>query len=306
MPTADKNTDPPERDGWLDLERRPLLSVLGTGGVLSLGSSVATAHSDDDVPATGYSGDAADRDVAEIDPYYGFATPDADEIPETLAPDSVVELHSAPPEDPENPDRPPLFHFEPTGLHLDSGDIVAFVLDEPDHSITTYHPAKGFQQRVPDGVAPFSSPVLSVGAAWLYRFGEEGVYDLYCGPHHVFGMNMRIVVGDIAETDLPDYVETFEGSEDPPLLAPFSKEFLEHDLNAPSDRNEGCEWPFLTPQEVLSADALDPMHIQTQGSVPFAEVFADVDRVGGHGPRHDTRDETGAATTPTVQVHEHD
>lgn len=255
---------------WPGLRRRLLLKALGGGAVLSLSGGVASAQEDDD-------GD----DEAEIDPHYGFSTPDAEDVPSDLEADHEVELHTDLPEDMENPDRPPLFHFEPSGLHVDSGDVVQFTLLSPDHTITAYHPAMGFQQRVPDGVAPFSSPVLNVGGAWLYRFEEEGVYDLYCGPHHILGMNMRIVVGDIEEEDLPDYADTFEGSQDPPLLAPFSREFLEHELNASNEGNEDCEWTFLTPQEVLGADALDPMHLQEEESVSFDEVLEDVERFGG-------------------------
>jgi len=260
MPQSPERTHPV-------IERRPILKLLGAGAALSLGSGTVAAD-----------GDAE----GDIDPLYGYATPDADSVPDEFDPDYEVELHVDLPADLENPERPPLFHFEPTGLAVEPGDIVQFTAVQPDHSVTAYHPGIGFQQRVPAGVPPFSSPVLSVGAAWLYQFEEPGIYDIYCGPHHVLGMVMRLVVGDVETT--PDYVGTFEGqpaTDDQPLLfGPFSQAFLEHELNAVSDVNEGCEWPWVTPEEVLSAPALDPERIQEEETVPFEDVLADIDRFG--------------------------
>ncbi|PSP84329.1 hypothetical protein BRC83_05515 [Halobacteriales archaeon QS_1_68_17] len=86
-------------------------------------------------------------------------------------------------------------------------------------------------------------------------------------------MAMRIVVGD---EDTPDYEDTFEA--EPPLLAPFSKRFLEFELNEFSDHNEGCDWPWLTPVELLDADVLDPDEILAAGSVSFASVLEELDR----------------------------
>ncbi|WP_254766039.1 plastocyanin/azurin family copper-binding protein [Salinilacihabitans rarus] len=294
----DDSFDEPITD-WFDFERRPLLKSLGAGVALSLGSGLATARGDDHAvstaPATGGS------DAGGIDPQYGFAVPDVEEIPESLVPDHEVELHTEEPEDPENPDRPPFFHFDPVGIHVSAGDVVQFTSLSPDHTITAYHPAQGFQQRVPDGVPPFSSPVLTIGSAWLYEFTEPGVYDVYCGPHHVLGMSMRIVVGDLAADDLPEYADTFEGSDEPPLLAPFSKAFLEHELNATTEGNEDCEWAWLTPQEILDAPALDPATVRDRGTVPFADVLADIDRFADELPDHDEADETA----PTVQIRDH-
>lgn len=309
-PNADKSEesfDDPRR-GLVGFKRRPVIKALGAGAVVSLGSGIATAGGDDgDERDGGDEQDGSDRPSQQIDPQFGYATADAGEIPGNIAPDHEVELHTNEPADLQNPDRPLFFHFEPSGIHVKTGEIVQFTLKAPDHTITAYHPGTGFQQRVPDRVPPFSSPVLNVGGAWLYEFTEPGVYDVYCGPHHVLGMNMRIVVGDLTEEDLPAYVETFEGSEDPPLLAPFSKEFLEHELNAPSEDNEECEWTWLTPQEVLRADALDPMTIQDRGTVPFADVLADIDRFADVTLAHEDADEADGAdgAAATVQVREH-
>lgn len=266
MPTQ---TSDPDSDSTLDYPvlRRPLLKALGAGVALSLGGGGIAA---------GQGTDTADG----LDGYYGYPVSDAASIPEDIDPDHEVELHTDLPADPENPSRPPLFHFEPTGLAVETGDVVQFTAVTPDHSVTAYHPEMGFQRRVPDGVPPFSSPVLSVGAAWLYQFEEPGVYDVYCGPHHLLGMVMRLVVGDVEER--PAYVDSFEGQPatdgQPPLFAPFSQEFLEMELNALSDANEGCEWPWVTPVEVLSTPALDPDAIEGAGAVAFEDVLSDIER----------------------------
>lgn len=256
------------------IDRRSVMKVFGVGAGLALGTGSATAKHDD-------------PHSPHIDSHYGYGTPDADDIPEKLAPDHEIELHVIPPIPTES--QPPLFHFEPAGLSVDPGDIVQFTATFADHTITPYHPAHGFQRRVPKAVPPFSSPVINVGGAWLYQFETEGLYDLYCGPHHVLGMAMRIVVGDLCEKEIPDYEDTFAGSEGPPpLLAPFSKERLEGELQHLTafidGENNDCEWVWLTPKEVLNTDALDPENIPADGrGVVFDDVLRDIERVSiGH------------------------
>ncbi|MFC7079836.1 cupredoxin domain-containing protein [Halorussus caseinilyticus] len=219
---------------------------------------------------------AGEQDDAEIDPRYGYPVPDAGKIPADLRPDHEVALEITPP-DPQA-GTPPSFFFEPTGLRVEAGDIVQFTFDTPDHTVTAYHPANGFQRRVPENVPPFSSPVVNVGGAWLYRFDREGVYDAYCGPHHVFGMVMRLVVGELGEDAVPEYEATFRRLRGPAGVSPYSREMLEGELDGFSDRNEGTEWVWLTPAEVLDADALDPTRIQEAGTVPFGAVR---DELGG-------------------------
>jgi plastocyanin len=274
--TSDANTD--HRHGhrtttdqpvW---KRRPVLKLLGVGAGLSVGSGAVAAQYGTPTEETPTDGTTTDG----LDPYYGVATPDASDIPEGIDPDHEVALNAVLPENMAEPQQPPYFYYEPTGLAVEPGDVVQFT------GVTAYHPGHGFQRRVPEGVPPFSSPVLSAGGAWFYAFDEPGVYDVYCGPHHVLGMVMRIVVGDTEET--PAYVGTFEGrepsAEQPPLFAPFSQAFLEQELNALSDANEDCEWPWLTPVEVLSAPALDPANVRQAGTVPFEDVLADIARFG--------------------------
>jgi len=252
-------------DASLPVTRRRLVKALTSGvAVHSVATGSAAAHED--------------RDESRVHARYGVPVPDVGALPASFEPDHVVELHTDLPADLEDPDRPPFFHFEPAGLHVECDDIVQFTLVSPDHTVTAYHPAHGFQQRVPDGSPPFSSPVVNVGGAWLYQFETEGVYDFYCGPHHVLGMVGRVVSGNLEDAELPDYVDAFEGQDDPPLFAPFSKGFLEHELNAVSEHNDDCEWPWLTPAEVLQADALHPGAIQKHGAVSFDAVLEDTDR----------------------------
>ncbi|WP_290814398.1 plastocyanin/azurin family copper-binding protein [Halovivax sp.] len=244
------------------LGRRSLLGALGFGTALATGGVAAADHDDPHPPH-------ADR-------IYGYSTPFAEDVPQRLAPDHEVELRTELPtglEDGANADgdvHPPLFYFDPTGLQVAPGDVVQFTFRSPDHTVTAYHHELGFQDRVPDCRPPISSPILNEGAAWLFEFDTAGLYDFYCGPHHLFGMVMRIVVGELTEADVPDYEDTFEA--DPPLLPPFSAEALEDQLNGLSERNEDCEWPWLTPVEVLDAAALDSGPIQADGTVPFEAV----------------------------------
>jgi plastocyanin len=251
------------------IARRSLLKAIGVGTAVSLGSVSVAADEDGHKPA-------------RLDPLYGYATPDADKIPKNIDPDHEVTLRVG---NPTPKKHGPLFHFEPTGLSIDSGDVVQFTYTTPDHTVTAYHPAHGFQRRVPKDVPPFSSPVVNAKGAWLYRFDAEGLYDMYCAPHHILGMTMRVIVGDVDEEDVPDYEDTFKGSEEPPLLAPFSKDFLEAEMKHFSceDENTNVEWVWLTPQEVLDTAALDPANIQDEDSVPFEAVLDDIDRIsGGH------------------------
>jgi plastocyanin len=90
----------------------------------------------------------------------------------------------------------PEFYFEPVGLLIQPGDSVRFVAVSPHHTATAYHEQHVKSHRVPDGVEPFSSPVVPVGEVWTYTFSVPGTYDLWCGPHEHYGMAMRIVVGE--------------------------------------------------------------------------------------------------------------
>lgn len=292
---AEKRTDESidkTRSGGTGFPRRPLLKALGAGAALTAASGITTAGGDgsdrqDDSGSDGQGGDER-ADSRQIDPTFGYPATDAATIPEGLEPDHEVELLNAPP----GPDQPPFLYFEPTGLSVDPGDVVQFTFLSPDHTVTAFHPDIGLPPRVPQEVEPFSSPVMGPGAVWLYRFEHEGVYDLYCAPHLDFGMVMRVVVGDLAEADLPEYARTVE-------TLP-SKEDASEGLNQMSDQNEGCEWPYLMPAEILGVDVLDPMSVQEMEEVPFEEVIAE------HG--YELREEDPEQEEPTgstVQVGTH-
>lgn len=88
----------------------------------------------------------------------------------------------------------PQFYFEPVGLWLRPGDTVRWIADSPHHTVTAYHRQHGKVHRVPEGVGPFSSPVVPIGQSWEYTFDIPGVYDYWCAPHEAYGMVGRLVV----------------------------------------------------------------------------------------------------------------
>lgn len=181
----------------------------------------------------------------EVDPVLGFVglTPDT-AMP--VQPDHEVHMIIQPVEGSPIPQ----FFFEPTGLFIQPGDTVKFTFDSPDHTVTAYHAAHGFTPRVPDGVGPFSSPLVPPGGYWLYTFEEEGVYDIFCGPHQIFGMAMRVVVGSA----------TGPGTS-PIVVGPPAEEPPFH--------------PFLTAGLVLSDPALDAENIISEGSVSWNDVSSE-------------------------------
>ncbi|WP_202935027.1 cupredoxin domain-containing protein [Halorussus amylolyticus] len=177
-------------------KRRTVLRALGGAGALAaLGSASASAA---DTPAEARE---LARQDGEIDPVYGYPAQTDDEDP-PVSPQHEVALEIRPRDAPI-----PEFVFEPTGLYIESGETVRFNYESPHHTVTAYHPEFGYVPRVPDGVPPFSAPALPEGGYWLYTFDQEGVYELHCAPHEIFGHAMRIVVGSPsgpAADPLPD------------------------------------------------------------------------------------------------------
>ncbi|WP_144902813.1 cupredoxin domain-containing protein [Halobellus captivus] len=188
------------------MNRRSVLKTVGGASLLPTSGGVVSARGTNNTN-TGASRERQRRRECPrpncIHPVLGYTGLSADEsVPAPIRPDHEVALVTRPPG--EDDDRPiPEFFFEPTGLHVSAGDVVRFNLMTPDHTVTAYHPGLGRQRRVPEGVPPFSSPVLAGGAFWLYRFDTPGVYDLLCAPHEIFGMVGRVVVGN-AESDFGD------------------------------------------------------------------------------------------------------
>ena len=140
----------------------------------------------------------------------------------------------------------PEFYFEPTGLYVEPGETVRFNLATPHHNVNAYHPAFGYTQRVPEETPPFSSPILGAGDAWYYTFDQEGVHDIVCAPHEVFGMAGRIVVGSARGPGANPIGEAPGGDQARP--------------------------PELTAGLVLSDPALDPEAIVEDGTVSWDDL----------------------------------
>jgi plastocyanin len=163
-----------------------------------------------------------------LHPVIGFS--DLDDEAESLGVDPALEVRMPilePSLRPGEPEPNLDFLFEPMGFRVAPGDVVSFLFSTPEHTVTAYHPAQGRQRRIPEGLPPFSSPVLSAGRRWLYRFDEPGVYDLFCAPHEAFGMVVRVVVAEEGTVPSTDFSKTgrppagFAGVVlDDPALAP--------------------------------------------------------------------------------------
>jgi plastocyanin len=210
---------------------------------------------------------------------FGYASISPDVKP-PVEPDHEVELLVRPVEGREIPE----FYYDPCGLYVDPGDTVKFSYTTPHHTITAYHPARGEMRRVPEGVPPFSSPVLNAGAYWLYTFEIPGVYDLYCGPHEAFGHVMRVVVGTTEGYEpLPD-----------PCAAPPKEMPTETETEVPTETETptatmtetetptatgGGEpelrLPLFTGLTVLRDPALDPENIVADGEVHWDDLAAE-------------------------------
>lgn len=230
------------------LGRRSVMKALGIGTAVSLGAgSVAAKHDNPHPP--------------HIDSHYGYTAPEDERLPGKLRPDHTVELHidGGALTDQDQTTLP--FHFEPMGLQIEEGDIIRFNVLTPEHTISAYHPEQGRQRRVPDDKPPFSSPLINAGGFWLYEFDSPGLYDLFCAPHELFGMVMRIVVGDPADSD---YDGTFGTSGRPPVSRP--------ELGALGITT----WPFPVPHEIFDTSALAESNIVTNGPISVSDVESDL------------------------------
>jgi plastocyanin len=168
----------------------------------------------------------------------------------------------------------PEFFFEPTGLHVSQGDVVRYNLATPDHTVTAYHPGLGRQRRVPEGVPPFSSPVLAGGTFWLYRYDQAGVYDMLCAPHELFGMVGRVVVGEASADwmESGDDATTDAGGTNETGNASSTEDGTP--TPTPTEDGTGQDGPQLRPPELTAAlvfrdPALDPSNIRNEGSVSW-------------------------------------
>lgn len=228
------------------MNRRKLLTALGVAAMPAVagcsgspggtGETTATPTSTMQSPTT-----QEQTDSQSIDPRFGYIGTEDDSSP--VEPDHTVDLLIR-----EREEVPiPEFYFEPTGLAVEPGDTVRFNMATPHHNVNAYHPAFGYTQRVPDDVPPFSSPILSVGEYWLYTFETEGVHNIMCSPHELFGMVGSIVVGSASGPGANPVGE-----------AP-----------APS---EASRPPEFTAGLVLSDPAMDPENIVEAGAVSWSDL----------------------------------
>jgi plastocyanin len=176
-----------------------------------------------------------------VDPRFGYVGT-GEESPPVEA-DHTVELLIE-----EREEAPiPEFYFEPTGLFVEPGDTVRFDLVTPHHNVNAYHPAFGYTQRVPEEAPPYSSPVLGPGEYWLYTFETEGVHNVMCAPHELFGMVGTVVVGSASG----------------PAAAAVGE--------APAPM-EQARPPEFTAGLVLSDPALRPENVVDAGSVSWSDL----------------------------------
>ncbi|MFB6155900.1 MAG: hypothetical protein ABEJ22_08385 [Haloferacaceae archaeon] len=251
----------------IDSHRRDVMKAVGTGGVLAALSGTAAAQENGDDGSDGSNGSDGDGSTDGNGSDGDGSTDGGD----TRTVHRVETLITGPA---TNPDRPADFHYQPTGIHVQPGDVVKWVFTFPDHNVVPYHPAFGMRRRGPTGVTAFSSPLLgwrpeTIGpdqidppgegnagqggrepepSTWLYAFETPGVYDILCSPHEEFGMAMRVVVGDDTET-------AFETS-DPD--------------NLPAPRVGPAGLARLT----LTDPALEPENVVSRGTVMWEDLEA--------------------------------
>jgi len=93
--------------------------------------------------------------------------------------------------------------FEPTVVHVESGDVIRFRVLDGLHTVTAYHPDNRRPLRIPSEAQSFDSGPLKAGEEWLLTIEAKGVYDYFCMPHERMGHVGRILVGSIEK--IPDY-----------------------------------------------------------------------------------------------------
>ena len=113
----------------LDVARRPVMKAVGAGAILG---------------GLGLAASGADDAANSLDEHEGTVH-------------TVETLISGPP---TAEGRPADFFYQPTGLHVEPGDVVRWRFVTPDHNVVSLHPAFGMRRRVPLGVDAFSSPLL--------------------------------------------------------------------------------------------------------------------------------------------------
>ena len=257
--TRPESEETDARSSIVDGARRNVLRALGAGTALAATGGVASGAGTGGGRLFDMHDDTAN---AEIDPQFGFPAASG-EVEPPVEPDHEIEVMIRPREGAPIPE----FFFQPTGLYVEPGDTVQWTFVTGHHTVTAYHPGFGFHRRVPEGVPPFSSPVMPQGGYWLYTFEEPGVYDYHCGPHEVFGHAGRIVVGN---------AESYEPLPDLCASAPPAEGGGEGDGDGEGEGGGGGEeelrLPFLTAHTVLSDESLSPECIVREGAQPWSTI----------------------------------
>ncbi|MFC4358035.1 plastocyanin/azurin family copper-binding protein [Halobium salinum] len=265
-PATETDDDDTDRSR-IDSARRNVLRALGAGTAVAATSGVASAGVGGGGRLFSADDDTAD---AEIDPQFGFAAASGDVEP-PVEPDHEIRVLIQPREGAPIPE----FFFDPVGLFVEPGDTVKWNFVTGHHSVTAYHPGFGYQQRVPDGVPPYSSPLMPQGGYWLYTFQQEGVYDYHCAPHEIFGHVGRIVCGSAKGFQpIPD------------LCAAPPSEGGEGEGGADGEGGDGengengeggggepeLRLPAFTGYTVLRDDSLTPECIVEKGAQPWTKI----------------------------------
>lgn len=222
--------------------RRRLLTAIGAVAMPAAAGCTGSQDATTDTQSTMQETTNPEQmDSGSIDSRFGYVGTGEDSPP--VEADHTVDLQLRPRKEIPIPE----FYFEPTGLAIDVGDTVRFNLPTPHHNINAYHPGFGYTQRVPEGVPPYSSPILTPGDYWLYTFEAEGVHNIMCAPHEVFGMVGTVVVGSASG----------------PGANPVGE--------APAPTEEARP-PEFTAGLVLSDPAMDPENIVDAGSVSWDDL----------------------------------
>lgn len=262
------------------VDRRTLLAAAGATGLFGAVGQAAGTQSD---------GGTAAGDGDAVHPRFGYTGTSPEERP-PVDPDHTVQLEIRPREGAPIPE----FYFRPTGLAVEPGDTVRFASVTTHHTVTAYHPGFGNERRVPEGVPPFTSPVLVEGDYWLYTFEREGVYDVNCAPHEAFGMVARIVVGTGDATGQ----RTATGNET--ATRDRQSEGTQDAATPPSDGTAAeARPPLFTAALVLGDEALTPEAIRQSGTVGWDDIAAENKRLLIQPTEGNAPD--GADGTPTPE-----
>ena len=88
--------------------------------------------------------------------------------------------------------------FDPIGVHVQPGTTIRFVNVEYQHTSWSYYagPGSDDSNRIPEGAAPWATPMRLAGGYTDIVVTVEGVYDFRDPAAEIMGMVGRIVVGD--------------------------------------------------------------------------------------------------------------